>query len=134
MDSSDDFEQAAPKRSKMARRRAKMPDDEVTAAGALPMPPCPLCGKVFSSGASASARSGHLGQCGRARGISTEKLIRVRRLEEKQARERMELVGSQLAAEDGEKKVLSASGRGGERERVGKRSKNAQEQQVNQYF
>lgn len=52
--------------------------------------PCPMCGKNFQADQEAQ-RGNHLRQCGQHRGMTTEQLLQVRQLEEKQAKERAAL-------------------------------------------
>lgn len=54
------------------------------------LPPCPLCGKTFRPG-QFTTRGSHMKLCGSSRGMTTEQLIQIRQLEEKQAEERRAL-------------------------------------------
>ena len=68
-------------------------DPAVLVDQSAPLPDCPLCGKSFS-GTTARAmttRNSHLKACGLKRGLDTEKLLKIRQLEEKQAEERVAL-------------------------------------------
>ncbi len=69
--------------------KAVEPEPNGTAEGDA-VRPCPLCAKSFPAGHQAR-RGNHLRQCGRAKGMNTEQLLKIIRLEEKQARERKEL-------------------------------------------
>ena len=78
-DSADDFQevQRPPEEPKAAKAAKREPAPH----------PCPLCGKTFQSGQSVQ-RGSHLKSCGREKGLSTEKLLEIKRLEMRQEEER----------------------------------------------
>ena len=113
-DSADDFESLTaqpppPPPAKATRTnelKEKTPNDDVCDENALP--PCPLCAKTFKPG-QAAQRGNHLRGCGSKRGMTTEELLQVLRMEERQARERVAMglpavVGKEMQQQPAAKK------------------------------
>ena len=82
------------------RRKAKVKkdeeDDDDFMTPSEVIPPCPLCQK--DNFRTCASRKSHLKSCGTKNGVESEKLIALRRLEEKQAQERKDILGSQLVS------------------------------------
>ncbi len=118
LDSSDDFEEVLPRRRKGGERElvreksatsvpmghkpkcagkrcesdntsTRRPVKEANSSSSL-LHPCPMCGKTFQANQEAQ-RGNHMRQCGQLRGMTTEQLLKIKKLEEKQARERKDL-------------------------------------------
>jgi len=114
-ESSDDFEPSPPKlkrrpratkeniaqpqqelkdveseKSSAGRECREAPVPVVAVQNGSPMAPCPLCGRTFGGG-QAAQRGNHLRGCGAKRGLSTEQLLEINRLETRQAKERKAL-------------------------------------------
>ncbi|TRY63694.1 hypothetical protein TCAL_00397 [Tigriopus californicus] len=66
-------------------------DEKVSVSGRTGLPDCPLCGKAFKSQKQHGPRSAHIKSCGIKLGLDAEKLLQLRRLEERQAQERQAL-------------------------------------------
>jgi len=97
--SAADTPNSAPKLPEKPNSAPKPPED-LDAAPEIPEQPdsapvlsladCPMCGKQFKPGLVVQ-RNSHLKSCGNKNGMRTEKLVELRRLEEKQAEERAAL-------------------------------------------
>ena len=89
-DSAEDFEEAPPSAKSLRQETQVKEEDAAAPRDENALPPCPLCGKTFKKG-QAAQRGNHLRGCGSKRGMTTETLLQVLRLEERQAREREEM-------------------------------------------
>lgn len=80
-----------PNKKRVSAEHEVKVDEEKSLMVGQGLPDCPMCGKVFKAQSQNGARSAHVKSCGIKLGLDAEKLLQLRRLEEKQAQERRAL-------------------------------------------